>query len=337
MAQPQRPNRPSDPPRTSRTPATAVSAGGRGRTADTPAQVPARGWKDITKRTLQQIKEDNLSIVAAGVAFFGFLAIVPAMAAVIAIYGLVADPATISSHLDALQRIVPSEAMPLLEEQLARITETTTAGWSAAIGLVLTLFGALKGTKALMEGLNIAYDEQERRGFVKLHLVALTLTLGAIVGVAAMVGLIAILPAVLGFMHISSTAETVLSWLRWPVLAALFMFGLAALYRYGPCRDKPQWKWVSPGAAVASVIWLIASAAFSLYATSFGNFDKTYGSLGAVVAFLLWMYLSAFVILLGAEFNCEQERQTKKDTTEGPPEPMGTRGAHAADSLGHNP
>jgi membrane protein len=335
MAQPNRSTRPSDS-RTSRRPATDGSTGGRGRSAETPAQVPARGWKEITKRTLQQIKEDNLSIVAAGVAFFGFLAIVPAMAAVIAIYGLVADPSTISSHLDALRRIVPSEAMPLLEEQLSRITETTTAGWSAAIGLVLTLFGALKGTKALMEGLNIAYDEQERRGFVKLHVVALTLTLGGIVGVVAMVGLIAILPAVLSFMHISSTAETVLSWLRWPVLAALFMFGLAALYRYGPCRDKPQWKWVSSGAAVASVIWLIASAAFSLYATSFGNFDKTYGSLGAVVAFLLWMYLSAFVILLGAEFNCEQERQTKKDTTEGHPEPMGTRGAHAADTLGHS-
>ena len=311
---------------------------GRGRSADSPTEVPSAGWRDILKRTFQQIGEDNLSIVAAGVAFFAFVAIVPAMASVIALYGLIADPSSVSSHLGTLQRVVPNEAMPLLEEQLSRITENTpAAGWSAIIGLALTLFGALKGTKALMAGLIIAYDEEEKRGFVKLHLVALTITLGGILGVALIVGLITVLPAVLSFMHISGVAETVLAWLRWPVMAVLFMFGLAALYRYAPSRDKPQWKWVSPGALLAAVIWLLGSAAFSLYASNFANFDKTYGSLGAVVAFLLWLNLSTFVILLGAEFNSEQERQTKKDTTEGHPEPLGVRGAHSADTVGRAP
>lgn len=306
----------------------------RGRSADSPAQVPAKGWKDIFKRTFQQIGEDNLSIVAAGVAFFAFLAIVPAMASVIAIYGFVADPATVSQHLDTLRRVVPAEAMPLLQEQLERITQNNpAAGWGAIIGLALTLFASLKGTKALMEGLNIAYDEREKRGFVKLHLVAFVLTFGAILGVAALVGLIAVLPAVLSYMRLSGFAETLLGVLRWPLMAALFMFGLAALYRYGPSRDEPKWRWVTPGAALAAIIWLIGSALFSLYATNFGNFDKTYGSLGAVVAFLLWLQLSAFVVLLGAELNCEQERQTARDTTEGHEQPMGQRGAYAADTV----
>jgi membrane protein len=297
--------------------------------------VPARGWRDVLWRTWRQLSEDNLSIVAAGVAFFAFLAVVPAMGAMIAIYALVADPAEIPSHLDTLQRVVPAEAMPLLRDQLTRMAgNQPAAGWSAVLALILTLVSSLKGTKALMQGLNIAYDERERRGMVKLHLTALVLTLGAIIGIAAMVALVAVIPVLLKFLHLpEDTAET-LGWLRWPVIAAAFLCALAIVYRFGPSRDAPRWRWVSSGALAGVLIWLGGSAVFSFYVQSFGNFDATYGSLGAVVVFLLWLQLSAFVVLLGAELNSESERQTAQDTTQGQPEPMGHRKAFAADTVG---
>jgi membrane protein len=309
--------------------------GDRGRSAKTPTEVPKKGWIDILKRTKEQIGADNLSIVAAGVAFFCFVAIIPAMAALVAIYALVSDPGQITAHLNALQRVVPGEAMPLLQDQLTRLAaDNTAAGWGLALGIIVALASSMKGTKALMTGLNIAYDERERRGFFKLHLVAFVLTVAAIVGVACLVALIAVLPGLLSAMNIGSVAETALNWLRWPVLALLFTFGLAVLYRWAPSRDAPQWKWLSPGAGGAALLWLIGSALFSVYVTRFGDFDQTYGSLGAVVVFLLWLYLTAFVVLLGAELNSEMERQTAQDTTKGEPNPIGSRDAYAADTVG---
>lgn len=308
---------------------------GHGRHAETPSEVPARGWLDILARTRQQIAEDNLSIVAAGVAFYGFVAVVPALAAVIAIYGLVSNPASVAQQIEALARVLPGEVLPLLREQMLRITSNeSAAGLGAIVGFVLALYSSSNAVKAMITGLNIAYDETEKRGFFRLTLGAFALTLGAIVGAVLAVALLAVLPSVLARMNITGGTETLLNWARWPVLVGGFMGSLAVLYRFGPCRHEAKWRWVSPGAITAALLWLAASGAFAYYVSHFASYDRTYGPLGTVVIFLMWLYLSAFVVLLGAEMNSELERQTKKDTTEGEPKPMGQRGAASADTLG---
>lgn len=309
----------------------------RGRQADKPTEVPKKGWLDVLWRTKQQLDEDNLSIVAAGVGFYAFVAVVPTLAVVIAIYALVADAGDLGRHLDLLARVVPGEVMPMLQEQIKRITENNTAaGISAVIGVLLALYSSANATKAMITGLNIAYDEREKRGFVKLNLVALALTFAAIIGALAAVALVPVLPAALGSLGLSSRSESLISWLRWPLLVGLFLVGVATVYRYAPSRDKAQWKWVSPGALVAAALWIVGSALFSIYVTKFGSYDKTYGSLGAVVVFLMWLYLSAYTVLLGAELNSELERQTAKDTTDGQPKELGQRGAFAADTVGQS-
>ncbi|MEO6569046.1 MAG: YihY/virulence factor BrkB family protein [Opitutaceae bacterium] len=308
---------------------------GRGRHADKPTEVPAQGWLDILTRTKDQLSEDNLSIVAAGVAFYAFVAVVPALGALIGIYALVADAGQIAEHISVLARVVPGEVMPLLEDQLKRLTaDDEAAGWSAALGLLLAIYSSSAATKALITGINIAYDENEKRGFFKLNVMALGLTLFILVGAVIAVGLVAVLPGMVEHLRISTKAETLLSWLRWPVLLIGFMLGLAAFYRFGPSRHNAKWKWVSWGAGVGALFWLAGSALFSLYVVKLGSYDKTYGSLGAVVVFLLWLFITAYAVLVGAELNSEMERQTLKDTTEGPEKPMGTRGAAAADTVG---
>lgn len=307
----------------------------RGRAAEAPTEVPKKGWLDVLWRTKQQLDEDNLSVVAAGIAFYSFLAVVPALAVAVAIYGLVASGSDLSRHLDLISRIIPAEVMPLLQEQMARIaSDNTAAGISAIIGVLIALYSSANATKSLMTGLNIAYDEREKRGFVKLNSVALCLTFAAVVSGLLAVGLLAVLPAVLSHVGLSDTSETIISWLRWPLLVGLFIVGTAIIYRFAPSRENPQWKWVTPGALSAAFFWVVGSGLFSLYVTKFNSYDKTYGSLGAVVVFLMWFYLSAYSVLLGAEFNSEIERQTAKDTTDGPPKALGQRGAFAADTVG---
>jgi membrane protein len=307
----------------------------RGRHATSPTQVPKKGWKDILWRTKAQLDEDNLSIVAAGIAFYAFVAVVPSLAVAIAIYALVSDASDLTRHLGMLSQVVPAEVMPMLEEQITRIaTEKTSAGVSAILGVLIALYSSSNATKAIITGLNIAYDETEKRGFVKLTAMAIGLTLSMIVGVILILGLIAVLPAVMRSVGLGSGAELAISILRWPLLVAVFLTGLAVVYRYAPCRDEPQWKWVSPGTLLATSLWIAGSALFSLYVSAFGSYDKTYGSLGAVVVFLMWLYLSAYVILLGAELNSEIERQTLADTTKGPERPLGQRSAYAADTVG---
>jgi membrane protein len=308
---------------------------GRGRNARKPSEVPAPGWLDILARTKQQLTEDNLTIVAAGVAFYGFVSVVPALGATIAIYGLVADPANVTDQVMSLASVVPEEVMPMLQEQMKRITTNTgAAGFSAILGVLIALYSSANATKALISGLNIAYDETEKRGFLKLTLIAMVLTIGAIIAAALAIGLVAVLPSVLKHLNISGTVETVLNIARWPILIGGFISSLAVLYRFGPCRTDAKWRWVSPGAVVAAILWLIGSLLFSLYVSKVGSYDKTYGPLGAVVVFLMWLYISALSVLVGAEFNSEMERQTKRDTTEGAEKPLGQRGATSADTVG---
>jgi membrane protein len=319
-------------------PARAGAEADRGRLADKPSDIPARGWWDVLRRTFGQLSADNLSIVAAGMAFYAFTAMVPALAATIAIYALLNDPATATGQIESMAHILPEQTRPILHDQLVRLTaDNQAAGWSAVLGIGIALFGAMKAMIALMTGLNIAYHETERRGFVKLYGSALLLTLAGIVGVLLAISLIAVIPSVLRILGIDGAGQTAFSILRWPLLGALFAFALAVVYRYAACRDRPRWRWVSWGAGAATLLWLLGSAAFSYYLARFDDFSGTYGSLGAIIAMLMWLFLTAFVILLGAELDAEMERQTVRDTTVGPEEPMGRRGAHAADTVGPVP
>jgi membrane protein len=310
----------------------------RGRHARKPSEVPRRGWWEILGRTRQQLKEDNLTIVAAGVAFYGFVAVVPALAATIGIYALFAQPEDLTRHFDLVAQVVPGEVMPILREQLSRIAANErAASISTIVGLLIALYSSAKATKAIMIGLNIAYDEPEKRGFFRLNATALALTLGAIAGWIAAIGLIAVLPSVLRWIGLGDSSSALLELLRWPVLLLLFMSALSVLYRVAPSRNAARWSWLSWGAGCATLLWAGGSVLFSVYVSNYGNYNQTYGSLGAIVVFLLWLFLTAYVVLLGAELNSEMERQTAHDTTKGAPQPIGARQAYAADTLGGSP
>ncbi len=313
------------------------SKGGRGRGADSPIKIPARGWIEILKRTGKQVVADNVSIVAGGVAFYVFVALVPTLIAVISLYGLVADPVDVERQLGAFLGALPPDAAGVVRSQVEAITSQKEAslGVGLVVGVVVALVGASKGMLALVAALNIAYDENESRKFLRLRGLALLLTLGlavsAVVGVGGLV-VVGSLATSLG-----TFGETAVAVLRWPVLATLVVLSLAVLYRYAPDRDAPKWRWVTPGALAATVLWLVGSVAFSVYVTNFGNYNETYGTLGAVVVLLLWLLLTAYAILLGAELDSETERQTRRDSTRGQPQPLGQRGAYAADTVGSEP
>lgn len=317
-------------------PPQAAAEKGRGRSADTPTEIPARGWKDILWRTYEEFNKDRVMSVAAGVTYYALLAVFPAIAALVSIYGLFSDPATIQDHLNTLSGVLPSGALDIIREQVVRIASQGggALGFGFIFGLVLSLWSANAGMKAIFDALNIVYGEEEKRSFIKLNLLSLTFTLGAIAFIlVALVGII-VLPIVLNFVGLGSRAEWILSLARWPILLIGVIFGLSLLYRFGPSRDKAEWKWVTPGGIVAAVLWLAVSMLFSWYVANFGSYNETYGSLGAVIGFMTWIWLSTVVVLFGAEINAEMEHQTTKDTTEGAHQPMGTRGAKMADTIG---
>jgi membrane protein len=327
----------SEPPARHATDPGAVEDGGRGRRAERPQQIPPTGWKDIAKRTAKEVKQDQVPLLAAGVAFYTLLALFPAIIAGVSIYGLVAEPETVRRQLDELTRMLSPETAKLVGEQLRQITGGAggALGLATVLGIATALWSASSGMKALITGVNLAYDETETRKFVKLRGLALLLTLGAMVllGVA--------LALIVGFPAVSDTWPTVLQWvaavLRFVLLAALLIVGLAVLYRYAPDRDEPRWSWVSWGSGIATLLWVLASIGFSIYANSFGNYNKTYGALAGVIILMFWLFLTAFVILVGAELNAEMELQTAEDTTAGPERPLGERQAHAADHVAAAP
>ncbi|MBJ6123966.1 YihY/virulence factor BrkB family protein [Microvirga splendida] len=314
----------------------AANEKGRGRSADTPTEIPSRGWKDILWRTYEEFGKDRVMSVAAGVTYYALLAIFPAIAALVSLYGLFADPATLQDHLNAMAGVLPGGALDIIREQVTRIASQGggTLGFSFIIGLLISLWSANAGMKAVFDALNIVYDEEEKRSFVKLNLISLTFTLGAILFIIVAVTGIVVLPILLGFLGLGSSIEWLLSLARWPVLLLVVVLGLSLVYRYGPSRDTAEWKWITPGGVIAAVLWLAVSMLFSWYVANFGSYNETYGSLGAVIGFMTWIWISSIVVLLGAEVNAEMEHQTSKDTTEGAHEPMGTRGARMADTVG---
>jgi membrane protein len=314
----------------------AGSGSGRGRSAATPSQIPVRGWKDILLRVYDNISEHRVIAIAAGVTFYTILAIFPAIAALVALYGLFADPGTIANHLKTLSSFVPGGAIDVVGEQLGRVASqgNRTLGFTFAFSLLVSLWSANAGMKAIFDALNIVYAEREKRGFIKLNAISLAFTVGALVLVSLAIGAMIILPIALGYVGLGSATEWILTLGRWPLLLIAISLGIALIYRYGPSRSEPQWHWISWGSAFAAIGWLIVSLLFSWYAQNFGNYNKTYGSLGAVIGFMTWIWLSSIVILIGAELNAEMEHQTARDTTTGHPKPLGTRGARMADTIG---
>lgn len=311
---------------------------GRGRHADRPGELSARGWKDVLLRTKESVKTDNVPLLAAGVAFFALLAIVPAMVAAVSVYGLVADPEDIQANVDDLLSAAPAEVQNLARSQLESIVQSSSSGLrvGAVVGLVVALWSASSGMKNLIAAVNAAYGERESRGFVKLRGLALALTVAAILlFIVALAGLV-VLPNALSSGGGEGILRMTLLVVRWPLLAVAAMIGLSVLYRYAPDRSNARWRWVSVGAVVATLVWLIASVGFSIYTANFGSYNETYGALGAVIVAMLWLFITAYVVILGAELNAEMEHQTVRDTTEPPEEPMGERGAYVADTLGES-
>ena len=315
----------------------AVANGGHGRQADQPQEIPPSGWKDIAKRTAKEVKQDQVPLLGAGVAFYALLSLFPAIIAGVSIYGLVADPATVRDQINRLTEMLSPETAAIIGTQLKQVTSGAggALGVATVIGILTALWSASSGMKALVTGVNLAYDETESRKFVKLRGLSIVLTLGAMV----LMGLA--LALIVGFPALADSWPTALRWtvggLRWVLLAALLIGALAVLYRYAPDRDEPRWTWVSWGSGIATLLWILASIGFSIYANSFGNYNKTYGALAGVIILMFWLYLTAVIVLVGAELNTEMELQTAKDTTAGPTRPMGERDAHAADHVAESP
>jgi membrane protein len=308
----------------------------RGRGAATPAQIPWRGWTDILWRTSTEIQEHRLLALAAGVVFYGLLALFPAITALVSLYGLFAKASTIQQHLDFLSSFMPNAVVDIVDEQIGRVAAKgdVKLGLGFAIGLGLALWSANAGMKSMMDALNIVYEEDEKRGFLKLNLISLGFTVAAILSVLLAVGAIVAFPLVFARLGIPSMAGFVVEVGRWPVLALGILFALAVLYRYGPSRREPKWKWVSVGSVFAAVFWLAGSAAFSYYLAKYAHYDATYGSLGTGIGLMMWMWMTAIVVLVGGELNSEIEHQTALDTTEGRAKPLGARGATMADTVG---
>jgi membrane protein len=306
-----------------------------GRLADEPHEIGHRGWREILTRLLRDIGRDNLSLMSAGVAFYALLSLAPGFTALIALYGLVFDTSEVQRQVQYIEGMIPAEARRLIADQLTHIVQASNSklGLGLVVSLAIALWSANSGTSSLMSALNVAYAEEERRSLLHYYASSLLLTLAFIVfGIASLL-LVAVIPAVVGLLPFGDFGKTIVSWVRWPVLVVLFALGLAFIFRYAPCRREPRWSWVNWGALAATILWIGGSALFSFYVGEFASYDRTYGSLGAVVVLLMWFYLSAFAVLLGGELNAEMEHQTARDTTRPPRKPMGKRGAFVADTL----
>jgi membrane protein len=303
--------------------------------AEKPTEIPARGWLQIVKRAWAENSADNMPIIGAGVAFFAFLAIFPALIATISLYGLVASPETVARQIESLSDQLPESAQSLLADQLTNITQNS--GGALTVSLIISILAALwsasGGTGNLITAVNLAYDEVETRSFIKRKALALGLTLGAIIFVLITFGLIAVVPVVLDAIPLGIFGTILAQVVRWVLLLGVMAGALSVLYRVAPDRDAPKFRWVSLGSVVVTVIWAVISLLFSLYVDNFGSYDKTYGAIAGVIVLMLWLQLTCFLVLLGAEINSEMEHQTAADTTEGEPQPMGQRDATMADEL----
>jgi membrane protein len=309
---------------------------GRGRHATHPLQIPWRGWYDILWRTYREMNSDRLLSIAGGVSFFVLLAIFPAVTALVSAYGLFFNTSTITDNLSLLNDVVPDNVLSIVHEQASRIASNSGRALSIGfvVGIVASLWSAMSGVKAIIDALNVIYEQKEGRNVFKLNVVALVFTLAGFAAFLLAIAAIVILPLILSPIGLGSMTETLTRIARWPVLLVVLLIGLAVLYRYGPDRRAARWQWVSVGSVFAAVTWIAASFLFSWYLVSFANYNATYGSLGAVVGLMIWLWISTILVLLGAELNAEIEHQTARDSTVGDEKPLGVRGAVMADTVG---
>lgn len=309
---------------------------GRGRTAATPSQIPARGWTDILRRTALSFSRDRVLATAGGVAFFTLLAVFPGIATIVSIYGLFSDPGVIAEHTRLLTGILPGGILDLVADQVQQIAAkgTGTLGTASTLSLLVAFWSANSGVSALFDALNVIYKENEKRTYLRFYGTTILFTVSAVVFALAATGTLVVLPVVFKELGLGSITDAILRIARWPALFVVVGFSLALVYRYGPSRREPKWRWVSWGGTVAALLWVCTSALFAWYVASFDSYNRTYGSLGAVMGFMTWIWLSVVMVLLGAELNSEMERQTASDSTEGAPKPLGRRDAVAADTVG---
>ena len=308
---------------------------GRGRISRSPFRIPLVGWKDILWRTYGQIGEDRLLATAAGVVFFGLLAVFPAITALVSSYGLFTDPATIANNLQSLSLMLPDGSFQIVQDQITRVLAEGNVSLSATfvLGLALALWSANAGVKAIIDALNVVYGEKEKRGFFQLNLISLGFTVGAIAALLAMVGAVIALPLALHHIGLAAESKTIVAAARWPLLAIMLLFALGLLYRFGPSRRSPRWDWMGVDTIAAVLFWMAGSSMLSWYLSNFGNYTATYGSLGAAIGLMTWIWMSAIIVLCGAELNSEIDHQTSVDTTVEPEKPLGRRGATTADTV----
>jgi membrane protein len=313
-----------------------LSQHGHGRLSSNPLQIPWTGWKDILWRSYVRTGEDRLLSIAAGVVFFGLLAVFPAITALVSCYGLFADPSTIGANLQTLALMLPEGSFQIVQDQIGRVLDkgSTALGATFLFGLGLAIWSANAGVKAVIDALNVVYEEREKRGFVRLNLLSLAFTSGGIAALLLMVAAVVAFPLVIDRLGLAPTGQFIVGLVRWPLLSVILLLVLGILYRFGPSRRQARWEWLSIGTLAAAALWIAGSSLLSWYLSNFGNYNATYGSLGAAIGLMMWMWMSAIIVLCGAELNSEIEHQTARDTTIGHPKPLGARGAVMADTLG---
>ncbi|RYD82153.1 MAG: YihY/virulence factor BrkB family protein [Verrucomicrobiaceae bacterium] len=309
---------------------------GRGRQASAPQAIPAKGWKDIVLRTFKEVGQDRVTLIAAGVTYFLLLALFPTLTAIISVYGLIVDASTVQEHVNRLAAYLPEGGRNIIDEQLTAFVQqdAPTLGIALGVSLALALWSASSGVKAIFEAMNVAYDEDEKRGFFVLNLTALLFTFAGVLGALFMLACVLGTPVILGFAGLGTSTDWLVQIVAYVLLAAVLFVGLAVLYRFGPSRQHARWRWITPGAVLAVVVITAVSALFSWYAASFAHYEKTYGSLGGLIGFLTWMWICLTAVIVGAELNSETEHQTAKDSTVGKDAPLGERNASMADTVG---
>lgn len=313
-----------------------VADDGRGRDAEAPHEIPTPGLRDVFWRVVSDVSEDRVPLIAGGVTYYLLLALFPALTALVSLYGIVADPTTISGHIGFLVSILPPGSFDIINDQLSALTQqkNATLGFGFFGGLLVALWSANNGVKALFEAMNIAYGEEEKRSFIRLNLMSLLFTFGALLAAVAIIFCIGLLPVILAYVWLDRWLETVVFLARWPVILLLVTGGILLVYRFGPSRERARMKWLSWGAVFSTLLWLVASIGFSFYLNNFAHYNVTYGALGTLIGFMVWTWISMIILIVGAEINAELEHQTARDTTTGPPKPMGERGAYVADTVG---
>lgn len=310
----------------------------RGRDARGPLQLTWRGWKDIIWRIWYEIGEDRVMLIAAGATFYLLLALFPFLAAFVSLYGFVADPRTIGEHIAFLGGLLPSGGVDLIEAQLKSLVsqDPEIQSFGFFTGLLFALWSANSGVKALFDGLNVVYNESEKRTFFRLNLLSFAFTIGAMLIGMSFIFAVGVIPAMLAYLYLDNWTEILIRLGRWPILLSATAVGLILLYRFGPSRRNAKLRWLTAGTIFASFAWVVTSWGFSFYLQNFADYNATYGSLGAVIGFMIWTWVSVIILLLGAELNAEMEHQTAMDSTIGRPKPMGKRGARMADTLGRS-